>query len=72
MNVDPSSASLRASVRSLIPSFLATTFTTAWPWIENRRKLLRMLAGDDPFKRLLLVKGDAVEEAQGARDLIDA
>ena len=38
---------------------------------ENRRKLLRLLAGDDPLERLLLTQRDAVEEPQRARDLVD-
>ena len=37
---------------------------------ENRRKLLRLLAGDDALERLLLAECDAVEESQRARDLI--
>jgi hypothetical protein len=39
--------------------------------VEDRRKLLGLLAGDDPFERLFLTERDAVEEAQGARDLVD-
>jgi hypothetical protein len=39
--------------------------------VENRRKLLGFFAGDDPLERLLLAERDAVEEPQGARDLID-
>ena len=39
--------------------------------VENRGKFLRILASDDPLKRLLLAQGIAVEEAQRARDLID-
>jgi hypothetical protein len=37
---------------------------------ENRGKLLRLLAGNNAFERLLLAECDAVEEPQCARDLI--
>src|SRR3954470_234595 len=39
--------------------------------IEHRRKLLGLPAADDPRDGFLLPKRDAVEEAQGARDLVD-
>jgi hypothetical protein len=39
--------------------------------VENWRKLLRLFAGNDALKRLLLAGCDAVKEPQGARDLVD-
>jgi hypothetical protein len=42
-----------------------------FPVVENRGRLLWIRSSEDPLKRLLLVQGDAVEETQGAGDLID-
>ena len=39
--------------------------------IENRRKLVGLTAIDDPLERFLLTERDAVEEPQGASDLVD-
>src|SRR3954454_1760061 len=39
--------------------------------IEHRRKLLGLPAADDPRDGFLPPERDAVEEAQGARDLVD-
>src|SRR3954452_23890008 len=39
--------------------------------IEHRRKLLGLPAADDPRDGFRLPERDAVEEAQGARDLVD-
>ena len=38
---------------------------------ENRRKLLRLLAVDDPLERLLVAERDAIEEPQRTCDLVD-
>jgi hypothetical protein len=39
--------------------------------IQDRRKLLRLSAENDPFEGLLLSQGNAIEEPQGACDLVD-
>ena len=39
--------------------------------VEDRRKLLRLFAGDDALKRLLLAERDAVKEPQRTSHLVD-
>ena len=56
MNVTPSSASRRASERSLIPSFLATTFACAWPWGSNGAIVFSTVMRNAPVLRLRELK----------------
>ena len=69
---DPQACSISSGQRDTIAQSL-NRFQKAYDFldIQDRRKLLRLSAENDPFEGLLLSQGNAIEEPQGACDLVD-
>ena len=69
---DPQACSISSGQRDTIAQSL-NRFQKADDFlgIQHRRKLLRLSAETDPFEGLLLSQGNAIEEPQGACDLVD-